>query len=124
MPRFVRFFMQLRSLQPIRFKKELNTRVCCLQNAWVLPSVENDLPRDSLPTNMRGRYSTFALANPSSIDPLLGSDVYASIMDGRKAVVDKYLPVVFSSVFDRVLIGRQRRCWSISFVAGFSHRFH
>lgn len=78
---------------------------------------------------MRGQYSTFALANPSfntpsSIDSLLGGDVYASFMDGRKAVVDQYLPVVFSSVFDRVLIGRQRRCRFISFVAGFSYRFH
>lgn len=79
-------------------------------HAWVLPSITADMPRHSLPESVRDRYASLALADPSfniasPIDLLLGGDVYSSIMDGRKVVVDKTLPAAFSSVFGWVLIG-------------------
>ncbi|XP_022164008.1 uncharacterized protein LOC111029351 [Myzus persicae] len=79
-------------------------------NAWILPSITGDLPRETLPRELLNRYSNLALADPafnvtSSIDLLLGGDVYASIMDGRKVTVDSSLPAAFSSVFGWILIG-------------------
>lgn len=73
-------------------------------NAWVLSSITGNLPRKSLPPNVRDRYSNLALADPSfditaPIDMLLGGDIYASIMDGRKVVIDKNLPAGFNSIF-------------------------
>jgi len=50
------------------------------------------------------------LADPSfhitaPVDLLLGGDVYAAVMDGRKITVDKNLPVAFSSIFGWILMG-------------------
>ncbi|XP_025417938.1 uncharacterized protein LOC112688790 [Sipha flava] len=78
--------------------------------AWVLPSITNDLPRNILPIGIKDRFSNLALADPSfhitaPVDLLLGGDVYATIMDGRKITVDKNLPVAFSSVFGWILMG-------------------
>lgn len=79
-------------------------------NAWVLPAITSDLPRTTLHSSIKERYSNLALADPSfditsPIDVLLGGDIYASIMDGRKFSVDKALPTAFSSVFGWILIG-------------------
>jgi len=68
------------------------------------------MPRNTLPSYIKGRYADLALADPSfditsPIDLLLGGDVFPSIMDGRKVVVDENLPAAFSSVFGWVLIG-------------------
>jgi len=78
--------------------------------AWVLPAITGDMPRNTLPSSVKGRYANLALADPSfdiasPIDLLLGGDVFPSIMDGRKVVVDENLPAAFSSVFGWVLIG-------------------
>lgn len=78
--------------------------------AWVLPSITSDLPRDTLPMDIKDRFSNLALADPTfnvtaPVDLLLGGDVYASIMDGRKIVVDKDLPAAFSSIFGWILMG-------------------
>ncbi|XP_025191316.1 uncharacterized protein LOC112591650 [Melanaphis sacchari] len=78
--------------------------------AWVLPSITSDLPRNTLPVDIRDRFSNLALADPSfhitaPIDLLLGGDVYATIMDGRKITVEKNLPVAFSSIFGWILMG-------------------
>jgi len=79
-------------------------------HAWVLPSITADMPRSALPHNVKGRYTNLALADPSfdvpsPVDLLLGGDIFPSIMDGRKVVVDDNLPAAFSSVFGWVLIG-------------------
>ncbi|KAL4154263.1 hypothetical protein QTP88_002088 [Uroleucon formosanum] len=79
-------------------------------NAWVLPAITSDLPRTTLHSSIKERYSNLALADPSfditsPIDVLLDGDIYASIMDGRKFSVDKALPTAFSSVFGWILIG-------------------
>ncbi|KAL4126593.1 hypothetical protein QTP88_010805 [Uroleucon formosanum] len=80
-------------------------------HAWVLPTITNALPTKTLSADIKDKYSNLALADPSfhvssPIDLLLGSDVYASIMDGRKISVDSALPSAFSSVFGWVLIGK------------------
>lgn len=79
-------------------------------DAWVLPSITNDLPRMSLDSSFKDKYSHLALADPNfhitaPIDLLLGADLFPSIMDGRQIVVDKSLPAAFSSCFGWILIG-------------------
>jgi hypothetical protein len=78
--------------------------------AWVLPTLTSDMPRQSLPQNVKDQYSNFALADPSfhvssPIDMLLGADLFPSIMDGRKEKIYDSLPVAFSSIIGWVLIG-------------------
>lgn len=78
--------------------------------AWVLPAIIKDLPRNILPAGIKERFSNLALADPSfhitaPVDLLLGGDVYAAVMDGRKITVDKNLPVAFSSIFGWILMG-------------------
>ncbi|KAF0709228.1 Integrase catalytic domain-containing protein, partial [Aphis craccivora] len=46
------------------------------------------------------------------VDLLLGGDVYATIMDGRKVVVDEGLPAAFSSIFGWILMGSVSDCES------------
>lgn len=93
------------SIQP-RFAVEPVLKI----QAWVLPAITGDMPRNTLPSTIKGRYENLALADPSfditsPIDLLLGGDVFPSIMDGRKVVVDENLPAAFSSIFGWVLIG-------------------
>lgn len=78
--------------------------------AWVLPSITSDLPRKTLPEDIKGRFSDLALADPSfhisaPIDLLLETDVYSSVMDGRKVTVEQNLLAAFSSIFGWVLLG-------------------
>ncbi|KAL4141999.1 hypothetical protein QTP88_004531 [Uroleucon formosanum] len=78
--------------------------------AWILPTITGDLPKQSLSSGIKDRYSNLALADPhfdvsSPVDLLLGGDVYASIMDGRKVSIDNALPSAFSSIFGWILIG-------------------
>ncbi|KAE9522064.1 hypothetical protein AGLY_017537 [Aphis glycines] len=80
-------------------------------HAWVLPTITSALPTKTLSADIKDKYSNLALADPSfhvssPIDLLLGSDVYASIMDGRKISVDSALPSAFSSIFGWILIGQ------------------
>lgn len=78
--------------------------------AWVLPTITGDMPHKTLHSNIKDRFSNLALADPSfnvasSVDMLLGADVYATIMNGRKIVIDADLPSAFNSIFGWVLIG-------------------
>lgn len=79
-------------------------------NAWVFPAITSDMPRKSLPKDIKGRYSNFALADPafdvsSPVELLLGADVYPSIVDGRKATIANDIPTAFHSIFGWILIG-------------------
>ncbi|XP_015378415.1 PREDICTED: uncharacterized protein LOC107172635 [Diuraphis noxia] len=82
---------------------------------WVLPSITSDMPRTSLPTDIKDRFSSLALADPQfdvtqPVDMLLGADVFSAILDGRKVKIDESLPTAFSSIFGWVLSGHSRRC--------------
>lgn len=79
-------------------------------NAWVLQSITNDLPRQSLPSDVKDKFSHLALADPTfhitaPIDLLLGADLFASILDGRQVSLDDAFPTAFSSIFGWILIG-------------------
>lgn len=83
--------------------------VLCV-HAWVLPTITGDLPKQALSSHIKDCYSNLALADPSlnvtsPIDFLLGGDIYASIMDGRKVSIDANLPFTFSSIFGWILFG-------------------
>lgn len=78
--------------------------------AWVMPSITSNMPRRSLDTSVKDRFANLALADPtfnitSSVDILLGADLFAQIMDGRKFTVAADLPTAFSSIFGWILIG-------------------
>jgi hypothetical protein len=83
--------------------------------AWVLPTLTSDMPRQSLPQNVKDQYSNFTLADPSfhvssPIDMLLGADLFSSILDGRKAKINDSLSVAFNSIFGWVLIESIPHC--------------
>jgi len=78
--------------------------------AWVLPSITSDMPRASLPMDIKDRFSSLALADPQfnvtqPVDMLLGADLFSTILDGRQVKLDEALPTAFSSIFGWVLIG-------------------
>ncbi|CAI6351883.1 unnamed protein product [Macrosiphum euphorbiae] len=78
--------------------------------AWVMPSITSNMPRRSLDTSVKDRFANLALADPtfniaSSVDMLLGADLFAQIMDGRKVTIAADLPTAFSSIFGWILIG-------------------
>lgn len=92
-------------VQPIFANEpQLNTK------AWVLSSITSEMPRRSLSSRVKDRFAHLALADPtfhiaSPIDVLLGADLFAHILDGRKVTVAADLPTAFSSIFGWILIG-------------------
>lgn len=86
------------------------TEPALMVQSWVLPSITSDMPRASLPVDIKDRFSTLALADPqfnvaSPVDMLLGADVFSAILDGRQIKIDDDLPTAFSLIFGWVLIG-------------------
>lgn len=78
--------------------------------AWVLSSITTDMPRQELSQGVVAQFAHLALADPtfltpSPIDVLLGADVFASILDGKRVEVGDNLPVAFGSIFGWILIG-------------------
>ncbi|XP_050531794.1 uncharacterized protein LOC126900234 [Daktulosphaira vitifoliae] len=78
--------------------------------AWILPSITCDIPRRPIPVDMKKRVEHLVLADPtfdvsSSIDVLLGADVYPLVMDGKQVSLGISLPAAFSSIFGWVIIG-------------------
>ncbi|XP_060861829.1 uncharacterized protein LOC132938841 [Metopolophium dirhodum] len=78
--------------------------------AWVLPSITGDMPHKTLNSTIKDKFSNLALADPSfhvasSVDMLLGADIYAIIMNGHTIEIDSSLPSAFNSVFGWILIG-------------------
>lgn len=62
-------------------------------DAWVLPTITVHLSRCSLDPSIKEKYSSLALTDPdfhtsAPVDLLLGADVCATAMDGRRTVVD------------------------------------
>lgn len=78
--------------------------------AWVFPSITEDMPRSPLPNAIAVKYSNLALAYPSfgspaPIDLLLGADLFAQILDGKRISVGNSCPVAFGSIFGWIIIG-------------------
>jgi len=92
-------------IQP-RFAEEPQLKT----KAWVLPAITSNMPRRSLDTSVKDRFANLALADPtfniaSPVDVLLGADLFAQIVDGRKVTVAADLPTAFGSIFGWILIG-------------------
>lgn len=78
--------------------------------AWVLPKITGDMPLTPLPPKFKDNFTHLALADPSfdipgPIDLLLGADVFAQVLDGKRIILDKSLPAAFGSLFGWVIIG-------------------
>ncbi|XP_050548131.1 uncharacterized protein LOC126909744, partial [Daktulosphaira vitifoliae] len=78
--------------------------------ALILPSITCDIPRCPIPVDIKKRVEHLALADPtfdvsSSIDVLLGADVYPLVLDGKQVSLGSFLPAAFSSIFGWVIIG-------------------
>jgi len=79
-------------------------------DAWVFPSITAEMPRHPLPHSIAERYKHLALADPSFINPgtidvLLGADLFAQILNGKRVSVGDAFPVAFGTVFGWTVIG-------------------
>ncbi|XP_008181823.1 uncharacterized protein LOC103309058 [Acyrthosiphon pisum] len=79
-------------------------------DAWVFPSITAEMPRHPLPSSIAEKYKHLALADPSFINPgtidvLLGADLFAQILNGKRVSVGDAFPVAFGTVFGWAVIG-------------------
>lgn len=78
--------------------------------AWVLHKITNELPSRQLSADFKEKYSHLALADPffdkpAPVELLLGADVFAQILDGKRVIIDDALPTALGSMFGWILIG-------------------
>lgn len=102
--------VNLKAIVECHIRPRFATEPALTVQVWALPSITSDMPRDSLPVDIKDRFFTLALADPqlnvaSPVDMLLGADVSSTILDGRQIKIDDALPTAFSSIFGWVLIG-------------------
>ncbi|CAI6377030.1 unnamed protein product [Macrosiphum euphorbiae] len=79
-------------------------------SAWVLPTITAQMPSQSISNQVADKYKNLALADrsfaaPSKVDLLLGADIFASILNGKRVSVGDSYPVAFGSVFGWIIIG-------------------
>lgn len=79
-------------------------------DAWVFPLITTQMPGQPIPENIANKYRNLAMADPlfavpEEIDVLLGADLFARMLDGKRVSVGDSFPVAFSSVFGWILIG-------------------
>lgn len=79
-------------------------------DAWVFPSITAQMPRHPLSSSIAKKYKHLALADPSFINPgtidvLLGADLFAQILNGKRVSVGDAFPVAFGTVFGWTVIG-------------------
>lgn len=65
--------------------------------AWILPKVTNNMPSRHVPSTLKSKFSHLALADPffdcsSPVNLLLGADVFAQILDGKRVVIKEGFP--------------------------------
>lgn len=77
--------------------------------AWIFPKITGGMPSRLLPKTFRDNFANLALADPdfdrpSPIDILLGADVFAQIVDGKRVVINDILPVEFGILFGWILV--------------------
>lgn len=68
------------------------------------------MPRHPLPLTVASKYRNLALADPSftqpgAIDVLLGADIFAQILNGKRVSVGDTYPLAFGSVFGWIVVG-------------------
>lgn len=78
--------------------------------AWVFPTITAQMPCHPLSDQVVDKYKNLALADPSfavpnKVDLLLGADLFARILNGKRVLVGDAYPVAFGSVFDWIIIG-------------------
>ncbi|CAI6354007.1 unnamed protein product [Macrosiphum euphorbiae] len=78
--------------------------------AWVFSTITANMPRQPLSRAVSEKYRHLALADPSftipgDIDLLLGADIFAQVLDGKRVSVGEAWPVAFGSVFGWIIIG-------------------
>ncbi|XP_022161164.1 uncharacterized protein LOC111027210 [Myzus persicae] len=79
-------------------------------DAWVFPSITAEMPRHPLSRSIAEKYQHLALADPSFINPgtidvLLGADLFAQILNGKRVSVGDAFPAAFGTVFGWTVIG-------------------
>lgn len=75
----------------------------------MFPTITVDLPTSPLPASIKSTYSHLALADsrfdiPSTIDLLIGADLYHHVFDGKQ-YSEEGNPIAYSSIFGWILIG-------------------
>ncbi|XP_025407331.1 uncharacterized protein LOC112681281 [Sipha flava] len=79
-------------------------------DAWVFPTITSNMPGQLIAETIQKKYSNLALADPSftvpnTVDLLLGADLFARVMDGKRISVGESYPAAFGSVFGWIIIG-------------------
>jgi len=78
--------------------------------AWVFPTITAQMPSQPISDQVADKYKNLALADPSfaapdKVDILLGADLFARILNGKRVSVGDAYPVAFGSVFGWIIIG-------------------
>ncbi|XP_025198008.1 uncharacterized protein LOC112596509 [Melanaphis sacchari] len=78
--------------------------------AWVFPTITVNMPSQPISNQVADKYKNLALADPSfaipsKVDLLLGADVFARILNGKRVSVGDSFPVAFGSIFGWIIIG-------------------
>uniref|UniRef100_A0A2S2NNC8 Integrase catalytic domain-containing protein n=1 Tax=Schizaphis graminum TaxID=13262 RepID=A0A2S2NNC8_SCHGA len=78
--------------------------------AWVFSTITANMPRQPLSKVVSEKYRHLALADPSfttpsAIDLLLGADIFAQVLNGKRVSFGETFPVAFGSVFGWIIIG-------------------
>lgn len=92
-----------------RFKESPKINV----NAWVLPKITLNIPSCPLPPLIKEKFNHMNLADPtfdtpSTIDLLLGADLYNYVFDGKRYSGCEENLTAYSSIFGWILIGTAR----------------
>jgi len=79
--------------------------------AWVFPTITAQMPIQPISDQVADKYKNLALADPSfavpdKVDLLLGADLFARILNGKRVSVGDAYPVAFGSVFGWIIIGQ------------------
>lgn len=78
--------------------------------AWVFPTITINMPSQLISNQVADKYKNLALADPSftipsKVDLLLGADIFARILNGKRVSVGDSYPVAFGSIFGWIIIG-------------------
>lgn len=84
----------------------------------ILEKITSNLPHTPVPIEVTERYKNLVLADPtfhlpSSIDILIGADLFSKIMTGERLVIADNLPAAMNSVFGYIIVGPAPICQNV-----------
>lgn len=86
------------------------TKIATMHPVVILGKITSNLPHTQVPHDIKGKFKNLVLADPtfdvpSSVDMLLGADLFAKIMTGERLIIGNDVPAAMNSVFGYIIIG-------------------